>query len=92
MNAALNTRVVVFYFLAILSLVACAYFVSISAVSLFAWRIPPYWSGCFLLCSIALGGWKISRAKHYGPADQTGTRASHSATTYLIGGPKTHIL
>jgi len=37
----------------------CAYFVAISSVSLFTWRISHYWRGCFLLCSIALDGWMI---------------------------------
>jgi hypothetical protein len=35
---------------------------------------------------------RLIAPKHYGPADQTGTRASHSATTWLIWLPKTRTL
>ena len=45
--------------LIILSFIALACFVSVSAVSLITWRTSHYWNACFLLCSFALGGWMI---------------------------------
>jgi hypothetical protein len=45
--------------LVILSFLGLLYFVSISTFSLLTGTLSPYWHGCFLLCSIALGGWII---------------------------------
>jgi hypothetical protein len=45
--------------LVILSLLGALYFLAISTLSLLTRSVSHYWNGCFLLCSIALGGWMI---------------------------------
>jgi hypothetical protein len=45
--------------LVILSLFGVLYFLSISTLSLLTRSGSHDWNGCFLLCSIALGGWII---------------------------------
>jgi hypothetical protein len=42
-----------------LSFLGLVYFVSISTFSLLTGSLSHYWRGCFLVCSIALGGWII---------------------------------
>lgn len=44
---------------AIVSFIPSLCFVSISTFSLLTGSISHYWNACFLLCSIALGGWMI---------------------------------
>jgi hypothetical protein len=48
-----------FFGLAILSLLGLLVFASLSIISLVTRRIVRYWRVCFLLCSVALGGWMI---------------------------------
>lgn len=45
--------------LVVLSLLAVLSFVSLSTITLVTRRVSHYWSVCFLLCSVALGGWMI---------------------------------
>jgi hypothetical protein len=45
--------------LVMLSFLGLVYFVSISTFSLLTGSLSHYWRGCFLVCSIALGGWII---------------------------------
>jgi hypothetical protein len=45
--------------LVILSFLGLVYFVSISTFSLLTGSLSHYWRGCFLVCSVALGGWLI---------------------------------
>jgi hypothetical protein len=42
-----------------LSFVALLVFMAQSTVSLAAWRVPPFWNLCFLLCAASLGGWML---------------------------------
>jgi hypothetical protein len=50
--------------LVILSFLGLFYFVSISTFSLLTGSLLHYSHGCFLLCSIALGGWIILYSAH----------------------------
>jgi len=45
--------------LIVVSLLALAIFVTLSAISLVTWSVPHFWNVCFLLCSISLGGWML---------------------------------
>jgi hypothetical protein len=45
--------------LVLLSLIAGLFFVGLVIVSGLTKRISHYWNPCFVLCSIALGGWMI---------------------------------
>ena len=54
-----TATVLVSIILIILSLFGALYFLAISTLSLLTRSFSHYWNGCFLLCSIALGGWMI---------------------------------
>jgi len=45
--------------LILLSFVAVLSFAAVSTISLVTRHISQYWNVCFLLCSLALGGWMI---------------------------------
>ena len=45
--------------LVLLSLLAMLSFASVSAISLVTRRVSQYWNFCFVVCSLALGGWMI---------------------------------
>jgi hypothetical protein len=45
--------------LLILSLVAGVFFFSLSTITLVTRRVSRWWRACFLVCSLALGGWMV---------------------------------